>query len=644
MPRSKPSRRRPPVTASISNPPKSIAAHAPPQALRDLEARATAALRTGNPALALDLADQALARAGSSPPATLHAIRGVILRALKRPAEAVAAYERALAAGAAPPTLHNNYGNALRAVGRHAEAEAQFRLALQGQPDYPEALHNLGLLLTDQRRYDEAAAHLRQALALRPDYVDARIQLGNVVGQLQGYRAAIQEYMIAYAKAPNHLALNLNIGTAYRHLADFETGRRYIERAHALAPDHPEVKLAMAAQARDSGDAAAAAAAVRGALATDPRAASAYLQLASLPAPHGLNAAEARACTMLLDDARLDERDKARLLFALGQYNETLARPDAAFACFERANAIERRFVKFDLAQVRENAARTKAIFTPEFYAAHRGWGSPSARPIFIFGLPRSGTTLVEQILAAHPQVAAGGECVFSIAASERIANAYGGYPEGLARMDRAAVAAEAARFLGALERIDPSRPRTTDKLPFNFRHLGMLATMFPRASFIHCLRDPRDIALSCYFIAFQNPVTFSYDLADFGQHYLVYEELMDFHRRAAPVPMLDVHYENVARFPEQAAHAIVAHCGLEWDDRCLSFHKQERQVRTASAFQVRSAVYTRSIGRWRAYGRHLAQLYGPLSKARYFQQHADHAAGGPQFIAPVAATGAPAA
>lgn len=620
-----------------------IAAKAGPAArYAEIEARAVGELRAGRLEQALALVDGALSRNAGRTDAARHLlpVRGMVLRALKRHGEAVDAYEAAFAAGTEGPNVRNNFGNALRAAGRAADAEEQFRRALALQHDYPEAWHNLGLLLLDLLRKPEAEKCFRQALEFKPDHIDARLQLALLLGQFENPRAAIAGYSKILAQAPNHVAAHLNIGIAYRRVAEFDKARAHFERANALSPNLAEVKLALATLARDTGDAAAAARHAREVLAVDPRATTAYQQIATLPG-YGLTAAEAKACAAQLLDPRHDDKARARLCFALGEHHQSEKRYDAAFHYFERANTLERKAIRFDLKAVKKHVEECKIQFAPEFFAAREGWGSDSRRPIFIFGLPRSGTTLVEQILSAHPDVAAGGECVHSISAADRIAKAYGSYPLGIGQMGRAEIGGESEKFLAALRAVDPTRPRTTDKLPFNFRHLGLLATLFPKATFIHCLRDPRDIAISSYFISFQNPVTFSYDLNEFGQHYLVYEDLMQFQRKALPINILDVHYEHVARNPQAAARAIVAHAGLSWDDRCLSFYERERAVHTASAFQVRSAIYTKSIGRWQRYARHLAPLYEHVSKARYFENYCDIARGGPQNIAPSPSKGA---
>jgi hypothetical protein len=229
--------------------------------------------------------------------------------------------------------------------------------------------------------------------------------------------------------------------------------------------------------------------------------------------------------------------------------------------------------------------------------------------------MPRSGTTLVEQILSAHPGVAGGGELMYFPQIAETLRESFGlsaRYPKAVAEIGGAQGSEIIRYYLDRLQQRHPGYARVTDKLPGNFLHLGLIALLFPRASFIHCSRDPMDTCLSCYFLKFHQAHPYSYRLQDLGFYYREYQRLMAHWRQVLPVRMLEVDYEDLVARQEEVSRQLVAHCGLEWDDRCLDFHKSDRNVRTASLAQVRQPMYRTSVKRWK----HFEPFLGPLRAA----------------------------
>ena len=247
--------------------------------------------------------------------------------------------------------------------------------------------------------------------------------------------------------------------------------------------------------------------------------------------------------------------------------------------------------------------------------------GAASELPVFVLGMPRSGTTLVEQILASHPMVHASGELLASglmidgIASLPAARQAGKGYPEAVRLVDRAAAEALAGRYLEAIGRDAGEAARVTDKLPFNFLRIGLIALLLPRARIIHCQRDPYDTCLSCYFQDFQDAQPFVYELERLGKYYREYERLMAHWRSVLPSPMLEVPYEALVNDPEPWCRRILEHCALPWDERVLRFFATERSVQTASFWQVRQPIYLSSVGRWRHYRKHLGPLFEALGR-----------------------------
>ena len=245
-----------------------------------------------------------------------------------------------------------------------------------------------------------------------------------------------------------------------------------------------------------------------------------------------------------------------------------------------------------------------------------RGFGIATERPVFIVGLPRSGTTLTEQILASHPRVHGAGELTLARRMFESLpgANLYGGMPfDFLPLLDRECVQALGQRYLHELSAIDDSADRVVDKMPDNTIYLGLIATLFPHAKLIHCRRDLRDVALSCWMTDFLE-VRWACDFDLIARRIHEHERLMEHWRRVLPTRLFEVDYEELVSDLETGARAIVGWCGLEWDPSCLEFHKTRRPVNTSSVAQVRRPIYTSSVGRWKNYRESLAPLFAKLA------------------------------
>jgi hypothetical protein len=259
---------------------------------------------------------------------------------------------------------------------------------------------------------------------------------------------------------------------------------------------------------------------------------------------------------------------------------------------------------------------RIRAVFTPEMMHAMRDRGDPSPAPVFIIGMPRSGTTLIEQILAGHPLVFAAGESPELRVAVAGLETDHPGlaFPEIVPALTDDALRRHGASYLNAVAPPGREVGRFVDKMPGNFHFAGLIRLALPNARIIHVRRDPIDTCLSCFTQLFRVGQHYSYDPRELGRYYRAYETLMAHWHRVLPAGiMLDVRYEDVVADVERESRRIVAHCGLDWDSACLDFHVARRPVRTASAVQVRQPVYATSVGRWRSYGDMLAPLIGAL-------------------------------
>jgi tetratricopeptide (TPR) repeat protein len=391
-------------------------------------------------------------------------------------------------------------------------------------------------------------------------------------------------------------------------------------RAVAVKPQLADAHNNIGNILKENGEGAAARAAFERAIALDPREIAYYANLSEAKRfiagdPH-LAAMEelARKSETLLPVQR------SQLNFALAKAYDDLGRFDAAFACMRQGNALKRQRIAYDEVAVLGFFDRVRAVFARTLLELCSESRCDAVLPIFIVGMPRSGTTLVEQILASHPAVHGAGELRDLDLLVGHMRGAGGNafrYPE-----DTPALKSEQLRELGeayvdGLRRRAPQAARVTDKMPGNFFYLGLVHLVLPSAPIIHVRRDPRDTCLSCYSKLFSAEQNFAYDLGELGRYYARYAQLMAHWRDVLPPGrVFDIRYEDVVTDLEGSARRIVEHCGLDWHPACLAFHEARRPVRTASASQVRRPIYRTSEGRWRAYEKYLGPLLAALGDA----------------------------
>jgi hypothetical protein len=319
----------------------------------------------------------------------------------------------------------------------------------------------------------------------------------------------------------------------------------------------------------------------------------------------------------LVNDADRPLQLRMEAGFALGRLLDNADRHDDAFHCFSRANAfcsqlIARSEARFDRAAFRQQIASLIEICTPELYSNIEEEGNRSEMPVFVVGMPRSGTSLVEQIAASHSRVSGAGELADIIRIAGQIQRC--SQEQGAEETDPGLAHRLADEYIERLKRIGNGADRVIDKMPDNILHLGLIAVLFPSARIIFCRRDPRDVCVSCYFIDFHQRIPWSYDLVDCGLRALGIERLADHWRRVLPLRMLTIDYETLVADLEGESRRLIEFLGLDWEPACLEFYKTERPVQTFSGWQVRQPLYTSSVGRWRKYEKHLGPLLEVLA------------------------------
>ena len=536
-------------------------------------------------------------------------------------------------------------------AGRLAAAEAGYREILEAAPGYPGAALNYALLARSTGRVDLALGLAEQAVASGPFEAIAHATLGNLLLEKERAAEAVDAYSAALRFDPGHVNARFNLGYALRRMGEPEAAAdefnrlvdRFpndaghwiglggalleaarprdaldaLKRALVLSPDDPEVLTELGIAHVDAGEFEAARGCYRRVLVARPDDGRAWLNYSKtrrFADSDRTDVEEAERSAARLDAASAPGVEGGDLHFALGKMHDDLGDYDRAFEHFRRGNEILRRHLPHDPGAAERLVEEMEARYDASWFEGVRGTGDPSPRPVFIVGMPRSGTTLVEQILASHSAVHGAGELIRLPNIARRLLGRGGGgggagaWPP--AKADLEAAAGDYLEYIGARA---GAALRVTDKLPENYHHLGLIASILPNARIVHVRRDAMDVCVSNYVVRFGQGHAWSFGLESLAAEYHAYERLMRHWRAVLPSPVHEISYERLTESLEAESRELVEFCGLDWDPGCLEFHRTERAVHTASGWQVRQPVYRRSVGRWRNYERHLEPLRAAL-------------------------------
>lgn len=570
---------------------------------------------------------------------------GIILQEAGKLEESLTCLQRVVTLQPDYPEAHNNLGNTLKRLGRLDQARSHYEQALKLAPSYAEAFSNLSNLLNDLGRPDEALASARRAIDANPRLSDAYINAAAVELARDRYDEALRWVDSLLAYAPLHVGALGVRATILRRLSRLDEALADARRAVAAAPDNGEAQniLGEVLQAQDKidealaafdraagslgfapekalinrgvllmeqGDKDAAKQAFDDVLKQFPRSASAWFNMADLhrftPGDPGLAAMEA-----LIGPGGLQtESDRTALYFAIGKAWMDIGDAERAFTYLDEGNRRKRSTFAYDAAAVDRWFSDIIAAFPAELISRPATALPESDLTVFVVGMPRSGTTLVEQVLASHPAVFGAGE----LSTLQSLVNQAGGVPAVAQKLSPENEALLGRQYLDAVRPMAGSHRRMIDKMPSNFLFAGLIARILPEARIIHVRRDPVDTCLSCYTKLFTREQLFSYDQAELAAFYRNYERLMDHWRAILPADrLIEVRYEDLVGDIETEARRLTDFCGLNWDPACVEFHKTSRTIRTASLNQVRSPLYSSSINRWRAYAPHLGPLLAGL-------------------------------
>jgi tetratricopeptide (TPR) repeat protein len=471
-------------------------------------------------------------------------------------------------------------------AGREGEAESLLQKAIELAPDFLAAILDLGKLRKEQDRYGESLECFDRALALDPENAQTHFLRASTLVPAAFTNEAIEAYREALRLRPDHLAATLGLGHMHKAVGRYHDAVASYDACIRLRPDLGE----------------------------------AYWSLANLKT-YRFDDAMVAEMQRRVDAGGLTAQSEVNFRFALAKAHEDRGDYERAWHFYSTGNARQRAEVAYDPVQTETTNDRLVSVFNAGFMQEMHGVGHPDTAPIFILGLPRSGSTLLEQILASHPDVEGTSELPYlgRIAARLNRGRAEGAaYPEVVRSLPRQAFEKLGGEYLGyAQMHRRAGSPRFIDKMPNNFPNVGLLSLILPNAKIIDARRHPLDACLSCYRQLFAKGQAFTYDQMEIGEYYLQYQRMMDHWAEVLPGKVLTMQYEAVVTDFEAQVRRLLEFCGLKWDDACLRFYESDRPVRTPSAEQVRQPIYDRSIGHWRHYEAHLGELLTVIDPIR---------------------------
>ena len=590
---------------------------------------------------------------------SLHRNLGFVYQNATEFDEAVSCFERAVQLAPQDGNVHNELGVALRAKKDYETAVRHLREAVRLQPSVPLFHQNLAEVLGNLGQHEEAIAQYEEAIALAPNDAGLRNGSGVMLQATGKHDAAIDRFREALAAAPNHPLYENNLAAALQsigedeeaithfenilrtmpdssdtyvnignfHLArnDLDSAAHHFSRAIAIDPSHFVAHNNLGSTLLDQGKFSEAAGHFEKSLQSNPEYAPAYFNLSDLALNNKFRFTDDQIhkIQMLVSGGDLPPESASAMLFAVGNHFDSCGNYAEAFRAYGVANHIQRQLndaknISLDLEARETLTEAVMQLFDQAYFDDLPAMGSDSEIPIFVVGMPRSGSTLIEQIISSHPDAVAAGELeeVGRLATKilPRRITSEKAFPFCLQDADPATLDETAQQYLEHLQQHDAVAPhwkelsRVIDKMWHNFFYLGFLYTLFPKARIIHSRRDAMDIGLSC-FARRLHAVHWSWDLEQIGYFYRLYDQLMQHWRKVLPIPMYEVDYESLTQNPEAETRKLIDFCGLSWDDRCLAFHENQTAVRTASRIQVREPIYQSSIGRWKNYAQELAPL-----------------------------------
>ena len=522
---------------------------------------------------------------------------------------------------------HYNLGKAYLDQNKHKLALPAFARAVYLQPNYADALFLLANARVQLGSMQEAELCYKKVIKLAPNNFEAYNNLGSVLQIMDKFEAAIPHHQRA-------IALNSNFESAYLNLAhalvrldrNHEALETYQEclKCCASASASASVYKRWGAALRQLGRMGEAQHAYLKAIELDPAMGSAYRHLAEITKVGDKDDIDISVTVKAAFDVQgMDEDSVKHLLFAWGKVNDGQKNYPAAFAAYKQGNDIKRKQHNYSKGTSNKLFAGITSAYSQKFLSETSDSGLSEQRPIFILGMPRSGTTLVEQITSSHSDVTGAGELVYMGDQAKLFKGGEVAFHKRFPSMALDEWRGVAQAYLKGLNNYDEGKARITDKMPHNFLNIGMISKLLPNATIIHCKRNPVANCLSIYktYFGAKNSHLYAYNLKELAHYHNLYEGLMAHWRKVLPGRFYEVSYEQLTSNQEQESRQLIEYCGLEWQDACLDFYKTDRKVKTASALQVRQPMHNQSVGLWKRYGSALKPLLDELYIPEEYQE-----------------------
>ncbi len=497
--------------------------------------------------------------------------------------EAAELLKKAVSTQPSSPLLHYSLALVLRNGGQQHEAIECLHECLRFAPRFDKAYAMLGLLWQDLTQWEKAESAYRQALALQANDDEVELNLGLMLRNQKKMNEAVSHYRRLLTRNPRHAKALHNLGDAYKELGEMEAANRILQKC----------------------------------ISADPQSGKTYYLISRLKTKNKDYAKWIPQIEGLLTSTQTDTENRVHLCFALANFYEAIGEDAKAFSNWQEGNRLQRAAINFDVRDYLDYFNRLKAAFSPDLFEAKAGYGNPSPVPIFIIGMPRSGTTLVEQILASHPEVYGAGELPFLGQLAEKLPGVLGAskpYPECIKDLTPECATQLGEEYVQRVQKFGPEAKHIADKLPHNFIQAALIPLLMPNAKIVHCRRNPMDTCLSCFVTLFGDALNYTHNLKELGTIYRYYQDLMAHWRSISQIRIFEIEYEYLVSEQESSTRELLEFCGLEWSPECLDFHLSRRPVRSASSVQVRQPMYRTSVERWKRYEEFLEPLKNALA------------------------------
>ena len=545
----------------------------------------------------------------------LYNISGVCYKAVGQLDTAVKSFEKAIALKPDYTEVNYNLGLTLQELGQLEDAVKCYEKAIATKPDYAEAHNNLGATLKDLGQLDTAVKSYKKAVTVKPDYAEAHYGFGITLYLLDQLEDAIKCYEKAVAIKPDYAEAHYNLGGTFYQLNQLDAAVKSYKKAIAVKPDYAEVHFSLGVVFRTLSQQDAAVKCYEKAVAIKPGYAEAHRNLSALK-KYTKDDPQITQMQSLISTSDLSQLDRMNLCFALAKVYEDLGKQDELFKFLHEGNRLRKEDLSYSLDKDQKLFTSCRNLFSslPPAIENSLSYETSAIQPIFIVGMPRSGTSLVEQIIASHHAVHGAGELSTLSELSYPIINDYSNYYDTNSLLKKAFFSIR-QQYLDSLSSFNVSENIITDKMPLNFRYIGFILSAFPEAKIIHLKRDAMATCWSIYKHYFQSRGNgFSYNLEDLAGFYDMYIDLMAFWHQLYSDKIYDLCYEDLTTNQEEETRKLLAYCELDWDENCLNFHTTKRAVKTASALQVRQKMYQGSSKVWKQHEAYLEPLTKALS------------------------------